>query len=100
MNSAMRQQRCYRRQTPSKWVVLLTGCLLTVCHRINDVLANPQLVLWPTDTKPGPQTGPVTDGLFVPTTSALSLLHGHFDKSLAVMAGPNANECTLFINLF
>lgn len=40
--------------------------------------------------------GPVVDGTFVPELPGKLLLEGHFDKTLRVMLGHNANEGLLF----
>jgi cholinesterase len=37
-------------------------------------------------------TGPAVDGLFVPETPGLLLLHGRFDKSVEIMVGHNGDE--------
>jgi hypothetical protein len=37
-------------------------------------------------------TGPAVDGLFVPETLGLLLLHGRFHRSVDVMVGNNAEE--------
>ncbi|KAK4981106.1 hypothetical protein LTR66_010207 [Elasticomyces elasticus] len=44
--------------------------------------------------------GPTVDGNFVPALPSLSLLHGHYDKSLRIMVGHNAQEGLLFTSPF